>query len=419
MQEPSLSEEEIFLQKSLEQINKEKPLADVYFDYDKAIIRDDAKPVLDTNAAWLKKFKTIKILIEGHCDERGTEEYNLALGEKRAKAAHGLPACPWASPPTGSRSSPTARASPSIRGTTRAPGRRTGAPSSSSSRSKTLLRNILGAFFLAVLTLAAAGQDKSEEGLRADLRGRPGPQAAGPGAPRPDRRNTEEIGAIQEQLKALADLVRQSIAGQSGTQEGLRAVPAQYQDILRKLDQLTLALQKISADLAARPVPSPTAPAGAPEVEPKTVRASPDQAAGPGQAPAGPGPAAGGPEHVAVTRPTRMAYNDYLKGNYDLAVESFKLYRQQFPESPLADNALYWIGECHYSQRKFEEAIDAFDELILTYPQGDKAAAAHLKKGLSFIELGRKPEAWPRSSSSSPSIRSRKRPGSPRTRSGS
>ena len=87
MREPVLSEEELYLQKSLEQINKEKPLANVYFDYDKAMIREDAKPVLETNASWLNKFKTIKILIEGHCDERGTEEYNLALGEKRAKAA--------------------------------------------------------------------------------------------------------------------------------------------------------------------------------------------------------------------------------------------------------------------------------------------------------------------------------------------
>ncbi len=87
VQQPQLSEEDIFLQKSLEQINKEKPLANVYFDYDKATIRDDGKTVLETNAAWLKRFKTVKILIEGHCDERGTEEYNLALGEKRAKAA--------------------------------------------------------------------------------------------------------------------------------------------------------------------------------------------------------------------------------------------------------------------------------------------------------------------------------------------
>jgi peptidoglycan-associated lipoprotein len=86
VQEPQLTEEEMFLQKSLDQINREKPLGTVYFDYDSAAIRSDAKPVLDADAAWLKKFRTVKILAEGHCDERGTEEYNLALGEKRAKA---------------------------------------------------------------------------------------------------------------------------------------------------------------------------------------------------------------------------------------------------------------------------------------------------------------------------------------------
>jgi peptidoglycan-associated lipoprotein len=87
VQEPQLTEEDVFLQKSLDQINREKPLGTIYFDYDSAVIRDDARPVLDTNATWLKKFRTVKILVEGHCDERGTEEYNMALGEKRAKGA--------------------------------------------------------------------------------------------------------------------------------------------------------------------------------------------------------------------------------------------------------------------------------------------------------------------------------------------
>ena len=87
VQEPQLTEEEMFLQKSLDQINREKPLGTIYFDYDRALVRDDARAVLDGNAAWLKKFRTAKILVEGHCDERGTEEYNLALGEKRAKSA--------------------------------------------------------------------------------------------------------------------------------------------------------------------------------------------------------------------------------------------------------------------------------------------------------------------------------------------
>ena len=86
MKEPALSEEEILMSKSLEQINREQPLAMIHFDYDKSFIREDAKAVLESDAAWMKKFRTVKVLVEGHCDERGTEEYNLALGEKRAKS---------------------------------------------------------------------------------------------------------------------------------------------------------------------------------------------------------------------------------------------------------------------------------------------------------------------------------------------
>lgn len=83
---PVLTEEEIFAKKTLEEVNAEKPLQMVHFDYDKFFVREDAKPVLQENSVWLKKWKTVKILVEGHCDERGTEEYNLALGEKRAKS---------------------------------------------------------------------------------------------------------------------------------------------------------------------------------------------------------------------------------------------------------------------------------------------------------------------------------------------
>ncbi len=62
-------------------------LKDALFDYDKYDIRQDARAALDSAAAWLNKNKNVKILIEGHCDDRGTNEYNLALGEKRATAA--------------------------------------------------------------------------------------------------------------------------------------------------------------------------------------------------------------------------------------------------------------------------------------------------------------------------------------------
>jgi len=86
VKEPELTEEEIFMSKTLEEINLEAPLQMIHFDYDKYFIREDAKPVLEENAEWLNKYDSVVVLIEGHCDERGTEEYNLALGEKRAKS---------------------------------------------------------------------------------------------------------------------------------------------------------------------------------------------------------------------------------------------------------------------------------------------------------------------------------------------
>ena len=61
-------------------------LRDVYFDFDKYDIRPDDAKTLDANAGWLKSNANNLVLIEGHCDERGTNEYNLALGERRAKA---------------------------------------------------------------------------------------------------------------------------------------------------------------------------------------------------------------------------------------------------------------------------------------------------------------------------------------------
>jgi peptidoglycan-associated lipoprotein len=59
----------------------------IYFDFDKAMVRDDAKPVLKASAEWLKAHPNAKIRIEGNCDERGTIEYNQALGQRRSSAA--------------------------------------------------------------------------------------------------------------------------------------------------------------------------------------------------------------------------------------------------------------------------------------------------------------------------------------------
>lgn len=59
----------------------------VFFDTDSSTVREDGRQTLNRQAEWLKKYGNYQITIEGHCDERGTREYNLALGERRANAA--------------------------------------------------------------------------------------------------------------------------------------------------------------------------------------------------------------------------------------------------------------------------------------------------------------------------------------------
>ncbi|MCZ6625661.1 MAG: peptidoglycan-associated lipoprotein Pal [Deltaproteobacteria bacterium] len=63
------------------------PVKEIYYDYDQYNLRPDARETLRTNADWLKANPSARVEIEGHCDERGTNEYNLALGAKRAQAA--------------------------------------------------------------------------------------------------------------------------------------------------------------------------------------------------------------------------------------------------------------------------------------------------------------------------------------------
>ena len=77
----------MFGRKSLADLNAEKPLTDVFFALDQSTLQDDGRAALQKNADWLRKWGSTKITLEGHCDSRGTTEYNLALGERRAQAA--------------------------------------------------------------------------------------------------------------------------------------------------------------------------------------------------------------------------------------------------------------------------------------------------------------------------------------------
>lgn len=208
-------------------------------------------------------------------------------------------------------------------------------------------------------------------------------------------RSADDIAALKVQIRDLQSLVKLLQAEQNSIEGSIKSIPSQYQFLLDKIDQVNLLLAKISEDLLMMKGAPPASPA--PGEEAAKSPASPPEKTPPEKEPAGAGdvqpPPAPLPTGLSPQDVYNTAYADYLKGNFDLAMDGFKIYRESFPDSPLADNALYWIGECLFSQRKFSEAVDAFNELIFNFPQGDKIAAAYLKKGLALAELGRTDEA--------------------------
>ena len=98
-------------------------------------------------------------------------------------------------------------------------------------------------------------------------------------------------------------------------------------------------------------------------------------------------------ESEPVRRDYEAAWRALEKKDYKLAVGRFKEFLKKHAKSRLAVNAQYWLGECHYALREFDQAIIEFDAVRRKYPQGDKVPAALLKQGYAFAELGEKVNA--------------------------
>jgi tol-pal system protein YbgF len=94
--------------------------------------------------------------------------------------------------------------------------------------------------------------------------------------------------------------------------------------------------------------------------------------------------------------PDRMyntAYLDFTRGKYQVAIAGFRRYLEMFPDSEMADNARYWVGECQYSLGRMDSAEVEFRQVLTDYPGGNKAPAAAYKLGLVFETQGRSSEA--------------------------
>jgi tol-pal system protein YbgF len=107
-----------------------------------------------------------------------------------------------------------------------------------------------------------------------------------------------------------------------------------------------------------------------------------------------PAPAAGGAPPSGPPPSADLLYSNGLRdlagGKYDLARQEFLDYLKYYPDTDLASNAQFYLGEIDYTQKQYKEAIGEYDKVLQNYPKSFKLAAARLKKGMALVELGQK-----------------------------
>lgn len=173
---------------------------------------------------------------------------------------------------------------------------------------------------------------------------------------------------IQRQTEAL-------LKAEADMRLDINSLSAQIAQLQDKLEDTNYRLAQVSQQIAAT------------NQDLKASRSTPAVAGAPGDGTVATAGTATDPETLYQT-----SYSDYLRGNYDLAMLGFKQYLEAFPETDLADNAIYWIGECFYRQQKYVDAIAEYDRVLKQFPRSDKTASALLKKGFSLLEQGQRKE---------------------------
>lgn len=202
-----------------------------------------------------------------------------------------------------------------------------------------------------------------------------------------DRLQTEVIDKsdLQAMQQSMQEMTNKNMRSNADLAQKVEELQEQIEALYASLEVTTRRLQTISQELAMA-----RSQAGGEVMLPPVIAVS--SAGGGGATPDGKAAARGGTAAAGgATSPDdlyRSAYEDYMRGNYDLAADGFAEYLRRWPDTELADNALYWIGECYDAEDKPEEAIATFTKVLEEYPTSDKAAAAQLKKGLIYLKMG-------------------------------
>jgi len=215
--------------------------------------------------------------------------------------------------------------------------------------------------------------------------------------------------AAQDTRLSLADRVSR-LEQQSQAQAGTTSMVNQVNDLQQQLSQLQGQIEELQhqnqqlqesqkaqyADIDSRlgrlekggaPAAQPPAPAPAPAAAIAAPAASPASSGNGASAPPAPASASSGPAAPAEQAAYDAAFKSLRGGDYVTASRGFRDFLTKYPESSLAPNAYYWLGESYYVTMNYPVAIEAFQRLVKQYPQSDKVSDGLLKVGYCQIEL--------------------------------
>ncbi len=183
-----------------------------------------------------------------------------------------------------------------------------------------------------------------------------------------------QIGQSTDKLNTgLGELQKSVQTSNANAGQKIDNLNSQIQGIQASLDELRARLDKISdqvAKVAAAQQAIPPAPAPGAAGMPEGFPAMP-----------------GAPSKPSADVLYNTALRDYTGGNYPLALQEFNDYLHYYPNTTLASNAQFYIGDVYYQQGQFDKAVEEYDKTIEEYPNGNKSAAAQLKKGYALINM--------------------------------
>jgi len=172
------------------------------------------------------------------------------------------------------------------------------------------------------------------------------------------RMHVELSSTVTALNKLLEQEVQLARSGRAGNEERLREIQRLLQSVATRLDDSHEQVSELKDAVRYRPAARVDSANASGSVTPRTLYDA--------------------------------AYQDLTRGNHGLALLGFQEMLTKFPDSELADNAQYWIGETYYAQKDFPAALREFEKAVATYPKGDKVPAALLKSGFCQIETGDK-----------------------------